>query len=220
MWRIRKTKIRQSSVWLESTYHQGDIVMVHPVDKLGRLASRGAQLIFTPHTNKMHVFMIGEYIPEEKDYVIYESIPSHGVAIGRLSFYDGYEYNVLRLNTDDSAAVGIRAVKQVSKFGRKPYGYFTILQVVYGAVLLFYAQFKREHHFRALTARDMSVFLSYSRGEICTQLVPEVYRSAGVEILPLGDADLPCAYIEAVQLRTLKEVTLGLGKMMKPLYGR
>lgn len=218
MWNICKKKIKQSSRWIESTYHQGDIVMVHPIDKLGKLAARGAQLIFTPHTNKMHVFMIGQYIPEEKDYVIYESIPSHGVAIGRLSFYDGYEYNVLRLNKDDSCSIGIRAVKEVSRFGRKPYGYFTILQVIYGAVLLFYAQFKADHHFRALTARDMRLFLSYSHGEICTQLVPEVYRATGVEILPLGDADLPCAFIEALQAGILKEVTLGLGKMVTPLY--
>ena len=194
----------QSAFWFPDTYQPGDIVGVTPTG-WSKIEARASQVVFTPHTPLLHWFFIGKYISAEKDYVIYESIPSHGVAIGRLSFYDGQKYKVFRINQSDPE-LGARIIDQVSLFGRQPYGYMSILRMLPAVIALEWAQWKLSHRLRAITARDMYIHMS-NTGELCTQLVFDAPHKLGIDILLPGDAALPCAFIEAVKAGILIEVT-------------
>ena len=68
--------------WSLISYQPGDIVGV-----TGGLFVRAASRIFAPRTTLYHFLVIGEAIPEEDDYMIFEAIAS-GVRVGRLSWYN------------------------------------------------------------------------------------------------------------------------------------
>jgi hypothetical protein len=188
--------MKQSLVWTSQTYDLGDIVEV--ADK--NLEAKANQFVFTPHTPYLHHFLIGNYIAEENDYVIYESIPSHGVAIGRLSFYDGKNYRVLRLNRWDSKIVGGAVINDVSLFGREGYDYIGMINLV-GQVIRIESMYWRTYRkFKAVSSRDVII---NGNGLWCTELVVQAYLKAGVSILPPGCAALPSAFQESVDNETL-----------------
>lgn len=196
----------QSRYFTPQTYQEADIVGVRPIGGLSRIEGLASQAVFTPHTKELHFFFIGQYIEEEKDYPIYESIPSHGVAIGRLSWYDYRDYRVFRLNRPDSAEIGHRIIDEISLFGRQQYGYMPIFKLVCGALAIEWLYFKQYRRFRAITAREAAPYLS-GPGLICTALVQAVPLKLGINILPPGCAALPCAFTEALEAGILKEVT-------------
>lgn len=198
-------KVKQSLCWFADTYHPGDIVGLTP-SGWSILEAKASQAVFTPHTPLLHWFFIGQYIPKERDYVIYESIPSHGVAIGRLSFYDGQKYKVFRINNIANWKGNEAIIDEVSLFGRKPYGYMSILRMLPAIIAIEWAQWKVSRYLRAITARDMWMHMS-NKGELCTQLVHDVPLKFGIDILCPGDAALPCGFINAVKAGLLKEVT-------------
>ena len=199
-----KAKIYQSFLWSGNTYHPGDIVGLEP-NGWSKIQAKASQVVFTPHTPLLHFFFIGKYISKENDYVIYESIPSHGVAIGRLSFYDGQKYSVFRINHPDPD-LGQCIIDEVSRFGREHYGYPSILRMLLGIAFIEWRQWKLFRRLRAITARDMYIYMS-DKGKLCTQLVHDVPLKLGVDILPSGDAALPCAFIESIECGKLVEVT-------------
>ena len=196
--------IKQSAVWQPDTYQLADIARVHPKD-WSRIEAKASELVFTPHVKWLHHFLIGQYLADENDYVIYESIPSHGVAIGRLSWYDGYEYSVLRLNRPDSAQIGAKVIEDVSLFGRRPYGYGSMFGLIRGLISVEYDSWKVTHRLKAITSFEMQPYMS-NTGLLCTQLVVDAYLKAKVAILPLGAAALPCAFEGAIEDGTLIEV--------------
>ena len=200
-------KLRQSLFWSTKTYQPGDIVGVTPTG-WSILEARASQAVFTPHTPLLHWFFIGKYIAAERDYVIYESIPSHGVAIGRLSFYDGQKYKVFRINRTEPE-LGEAIIDEVSLFGRKTYGYMSILKMLPAIIAIEWLNWKLTKKLRAITASAMYAHMS-STGELCTQLVHDVPKKLGVDILCPGDAALPCAFINAVNEGLLIEVTQGV----------
>jgi hypothetical protein len=197
-------KLKQSQCWFGDTYQPGDIVGLQP-GGWSRLEARTSELVFTPHTPLLHWFFIGKYISKEKDYVIYESIPSHGVAIGRLSFYDGQKYRVFRINKSNRD-LGEFIIDEVSMFGRQQYGYPSILRMLAGIAVIEYASLRAIYRLKTVTARDMYVYMS-NKGLLCTQLVHDVPLRLGIDILPPGDAALPCAFIEAIEVGILIDVT-------------
>lgn len=199
------SKVKQSLYWFSSTYQLADIVRVVPNDWT-RFLNKASEFAFTPHIPWLHHILIGQYIPNESDYVIYESIPSHGVAVGRLSWYDGNKYSVLRLNVPISSFVGERVIADVSLFGRANYSYLSVLAVMGGLIKIEYANLLTNHKLKAANAYDMLPYSS-DKGLMCIQLVVDAYRKAGVEILPSGCAALPCAFEEALNLGLLIDVT-------------
>ena len=197
-------KVRQSLHWFGDTYQPGDIVGLTP-SGWSILEARASQAVFTPHTPLLHWFFIGQYIPKERDYVIYESIPSHGVAIGRLSFYDGQKYKVFRINGLDPEVYS-DIILEVSRFGRESYGYMSILRMLPAILAIEWTQWKTRRVLRAITAREMYIHMS-DKGKLCTQLVHDVPLKLGIDILLPGEAALPCAFIESIECGKLVEVT-------------
>jgi len=192
--------MKQSRFWRPDTYQPGDIVRVANRG----IEARASQLVFSPHSIYLHHFLIGNYIPKENDYVIYEAIPSKGVAIGRLSMYDGQAYSVLRLAVG-SQMIGKVVVDDVSLFGRAAYNYIGILRLLIQGIRIECRQWQSYHRFKAITARDVTLG---DKGLLCTQLVVDAYLAVGVAILPPGEAALPCAFEDAIAAGILVEVTL------------
>jgi hypothetical protein len=200
-----KAKLQQSKYWLSATYWPGDFAGLRPNGR-SRIVAVAMSKVFTPATELEHWFWVGKYIPEEKDYVIYESIPSHGVAVGRLSWYDGCIYQVYRVNRPDAAAIGVKIIDEVSLFGRRDYGYLSILDMLAGIINIERNEWQKYKRLRRVTMYDMSGYMSRT-GELCTQLVHDVPLRLGIDILPIGMAALPPAFIAAAEASLIKKVT-------------
>jgi hypothetical protein len=200
-------KRRQSKYWLSDTYWPGDFVGLRP-SGWSRIVAWLMSKVFTPATELEHWIFIMAYIPEEGDYSIVESIPDGGVRIGRLSWYDGCLYHVYRVNRPDAADIGIRIIQEVSLFGRREYGYLSILDMLAGIVNIERAEWRQYRRFRRVNMRDMAGYMSKT-GEICTQLVHDVPLRFGIDILPPMEAALPPAFMDAWRLRLIIEVTNG-----------
>jgi len=200
------SKIKQSQYWSPSTFRMGDIMRVVPKDWAGHIEGKASQFAFTPHTKYLHHFIIGDYIEKYNNYQIGQSTPAHGVNIRWLSDYDHYDYSVLRLNSPDSAKIGQWAWEALPFEGLRLYGYVSILELVGEILGIEYASWKTSHRFKAISASDVDLS---DKGLICTQLVPDLYREAGVEILPAGWAPLPCAFEAALEDGIFIEVAQG-----------
>jgi hypothetical protein len=132
-----------------------------------------------PRTDMFHFLLIGDYIPTEDDYTTLESVKK-GVTIGRLSWYKGRAYTVFRLNWTAAEHFGRQAFNRASQFGRHRYDWFMAAGLVFTWV---------RHGFRPLHVAD----IPYERDDrfLCTELVFEAYRLAGIRLREQGHAPLP-----------------------------
>ncbi len=55
-----------------------------------------SQHLIEPKTDRIHFFVIGDYLPWDNDYVILESI-GKGIAVGRLSYYAPEDVEIYRV---------------------------------------------------------------------------------------------------------------------------
>lgn len=167
-------------------YCPGDIV---GVEGKGFLQSLSFKMI-EPHTKLYHFFLVGDYVPEEDDYEILESI-GKGVAIGRLSWYSDQVFDVFRINNAFAEQIGRRAYYAASKFGRRRYDYLVYVKFI-GDWLKFII---RNRRLGPLSTKDFS----YARNSnlICTELVFESYLLVGVRLVEEGEVPIPAAYINA-----------------------
>jgi hypothetical protein len=112
---------------------------------------------------------------------------------------------VFRINKSNRD-LGEFIIDEVSMFGRQQYGYPSILRMLAGIAVIEYASLRAIYRLKTVTARDMYVYMS-NKGLLCTQLVHDVPLRLGIDILPPGDAALPCAFIEAIEVGILIDVT-------------
>lgn len=182
-------------------YINGDIgaVLAEGFAKVAGLLSRK---IFTPHTDLFHFFLIGDYIPEENDYVILEATP-RGVMVGRLSWYEGYR--IFRVVDPDVRELGIRAARAATKYGRAYYDYLLFFKLLAGVMRCLFRQLMNEGWFKAIRPAE----LPYARDSrfICTEIANEAWRLVGRPIVPKGVVPLPAGFIEALNSGKLVEVT-------------
>jgi hypothetical protein len=153
------------------------------------LVSRLAERMILPTTPYLHHFLIGDYIPDDNDFVILESIPSHGVAVGRLSWHLSKTVAVFRPNAEMAESLNIfmtpeqmgrKAALQATKFGRSKYDFRVCLDIgwrAFAGCLRNWAQGRGfcVHYTAFPPSRDKRV--------ICTEVVDEGYR----DIFPIFD---------------------------------
>lgn len=176
----------------------GDIAGVVSTSLQGRLQTK----LMLPSSKWMHFFPIGEYIPLEDDFVIYESIPSHGVATGRLSWYFKDKVAIFRPNTDISD-VGQKAIWQTTKFGRSGYDFRAIIYVIEVTLYRCFENFinSRGFHVRYTNFKAQPD----NKSVLCTELVKEAYEG----LYPIFDdkyLPLPCNFIQSVFEGRIKTV--------------
>ncbi|GAH41697.1 unnamed protein product [marine sediment metagenome] len=107
-----------------------------------------SQHLIEPKTDRIHFFIIGDYLPWDKDHVILESI-GKGIAVGRLSFYKPEDVEIYRVvlsetpeqrlgnrKVEEIHEVRRRAAAELTRFGRARYDYILIAQIALGALTL------------------------------------------------------------------------------------
>ncbi len=171
-------------------YFPGDIVGVNGQGFVQGLS----RTMIEPPTPLFHFLLIGRYIESEDDYEILESI-GKGVAIGRLSWYDGDQYEVLRVNERYCSALGLKATEAASKFGRMPYDYALFLKFFSDFVRHSFDHLKRGEWPPKMRPSDFR--LIRDAAFICTEFVVATWDLVGVRILNPGDAPVPAAFVLA-----------------------
>ena len=130
-----------------------------------------ARTLLMPYTDRHHFFILGDYIEDEDDWVILESI-AKGVAVGRLSWYDKSELEFYR-PFQFTEEMGKKAAQQSTRYGRCGYGYLLYLAMIrYGLKALFWNIIRyRWFHIYYTDIPNIE-----NRSLICTELVNNAYK--------------------------------------------
>ncbi|GAI89440.1 unnamed protein product, partial [marine sediment metagenome] len=98
--------------------------ILYPAD-IGATRGSGLLLWFSQHliepkTDRIHFFVIGDYLPWDNDYVILESI-GKGIAVGRLSYYrpEGVEIYRVVLSETPEQRLGNRKVEEIHELRKR-----------------------------------------------------------------------------------------------------
>jgi len=176
-----KVKNLKSIYWHEFTdkIKTGDIAGVVEPGLVCKLSEK----LIQPASPYLHFFLIGDYVPDENDFVILESIPSHGVAVGRLSWYLPKTVAIFRPNPFklqellpgvDPEKVGRQAVLQATKFGRSKYDFRICFFIGWRTLTGCLRNWARG---RGLGVHYTEFPPSRDRRVICTEAVDEGYRN-------------------------------------------
>lgn len=169
---------------------------------IGATRGKGPLLWFSknliePKTDRVHFFLISDYLSWDNDYVILESI-GKGIAIGRLSFYKPEDVEIYRVNIGRDPRLNAlhkqlrrMAVAELTKVGRARYDYILIAQIALGALTLLF-----KGKLPPWRAEDFP----YGRNKdyICTEAVVAAWRGVGKDLVPRGVVPLPSALKQAL----------------------
>ncbi len=170
-------------------YQAGDIVGV-----MGGAMSQLTSRIFAPRTRLYHFLIIGDYIPQEDDYVIYEAIAS-GVRTGRLSWYAEDLYVVFRIGDPQSATLGLKASREASAFGRWGYDFLMYPLIVKDLLGIYARMIFKERKLRRVRPEELTYRENHAF--ICTEFANACYRSGERPPVPQGETPIPASYIKA-----------------------
>ena len=173
-----------------------------------------SQHLIEPKTDRIHFFIIGDYLPWDDDYVILESI-GKGIAVGRLSFYKPEDVEIYRVvlsetpeqrlgnrKVEEIHEVRKRAAAELTRVGRARYDYILIAQVVLGALTLL---------LRGKLPPWRPEQFPYGRDQkyICTEVASEAWRAVGHHIIPPGVVPLPAGFAQALQEGLINKIFHG-----------
>lgn len=156
-----------------------------------------SQHLIKPKTDRVHFFIIGDYLPWDDDYVILESI-GKGIAVGRLSFYGPEELRIYRVNLSNDPRLRVfntllrrQAAAELSRVGRARYDYILFIQLFFGALTLLA---------RGKLPPWRSGDFPYGRDRkyICTEAAAEAWRAVGRPLIPERTVPTPAAFRQAL----------------------
>ena len=164
-----------------------------------------SQHLIEPKTDRIHFFIIGDYLPWDDDYVILESI-GKGIAVGRLSFYNPMDVEIYRVVLGRDQRLGIlrrelrkRAAAELTRVGRARYDYILIAQIAFGALtLLLRGKLPPWGPEQFPYGRD--------RKYICTEAANFCWRAVGHPIIPPGVVPLPAGFAQALQEGRMRKI--------------
>lgn len=172
------TKSLRSQEWSSfvSKIRPGDIAAVIETGLVCRLSAK----LILPTSPYLHHFLIADYIPDENDFVILESIPSHGVAVARLSDYIASDLGIFRpsrVNVLSTMAIspeqlGQKAVWQATKWGRARYDYRICIEIAWRA---FSGCLRNWLKGKGFCVYYTEFPLSRDKALICTEVIDEAY---------------------------------------------
>jgi hypothetical protein len=159
--------------------------------------------LVSPKSNTHHHVLLGPYISEEEDWVVYESLCS-GVRVGRLRWYKDQRLRIYRLNEE----TGSRAFSRASMYGRRGYDYILPAKLfIFGIGCWVRHGFKPIPYYLLKDSPNSKL--------ICTELVTEAYKPDAT-IVPSGVAATPSA-IESAMLDGI--LYLVFDGMLSDLFG-
>ena len=164
-----------------------------------------SQNLLEPKTDRIHFFIIGDYLPWDDDYVILESI-GKGIAVGRLSFYKPEDVEIYRVNLGHGPLVPKlafelrrRVAAELTRVGRARYDYILYIQLILGALSLL---------LRGKLPPWKPEQIPYGRNKayICTEAARYGWRAVGHPIFPEGVAPTPSAFKQALIEKKMRRV--------------
>jgi len=140
----------------------------------------------SPPTDRIHFLLLGMPVPGGNDWIIYESLVSRGVRVGRISWYLGQHAKVYR---SPDPNVGRLAAFEASIYGRAKFDYVLILSVLWIAIKYWCQHGPKRIPYYELT--DLP-----NRSLWCVELVIKAYEKY-VRLVPEGIAATPSAIEQA-----------------------
>ena len=164
-----------------------------------------SQHLLEPKTDRIHFFIIGDYLPWDDDYVILESI-NKGIAVGRLSFYKPEEVEIYRVNQGPGTLVPKlapmlrrRVAAELTKVGRARYDFSLYIQLALGGLSLL---------LRGKLPPWKPEQIPYGRNQayICTEAARYGWRAVGHPIFKEGVAPTPSAFKQALLDNKMRKI--------------
>jgi len=174
---------------------------LYPAD-IGATRGKGPLLWFSQHllepkTDRIHFFIIGDYLPWDDDYVILESI-GKGIAVGRLSFYKPEDVEIYRVKLSGDPRLREvdkllrrQVAAELTKVGRARYDYILYLQLIAGGISLLLKG-------KLPPWKPEQVPYGRNKAYICTEAARYGWRARGHPIFPEGIAPTPSAFKQAL----------------------
>lgn len=153
--------------------------------------------LIEPKTDRVHFFLIGDYLPWDDDYVILESI-GKGIAVGRLSFYRPEDVEIYRVNLSRdprmkklNMELRRRVAAEMTRVGRARYDYILIIQIGVGALQLLVTG-------KLPPWKPEDFPYGRNRAYICTEAANYGWRVVGHSIIKPGVVPLPAGFKQAL----------------------
>jgi len=166
------------------------------------LQARGFQkpltYLTTPYTDKFHFLLLGQYVSEDDDWVIYEALISKGMRVGRLSWYGGQNAQIFRATNE---SFGELIVHEATIYGRSDYDHLLIFKLIGDAVGFWWKYGPRKVPYYVLRDRPNS-------GLLCTEVITKSYEKYW-RLVAEGIAASPSAIINAYYSGLIREVYNG-----------
>lgn len=175
-------------------FRQGDIVGIR-----GKLIERMLNMLIEPVSDLWHLFIIGEEVSKDDDYVIYEMM-GDGCRTGRLSMYEGQPVKVYRC---PDRQIARRAAQEASHYGRYPYDYPLFARLFFRALYYWVYNGFRPVPFKYFDNVENNQL-------ICIELVANCYYNAGYPLVSDGIVPTPAAIEQAAKDKRLNMVYEGL----------
>ena len=157
----------------------GDIVAVE-----ARTSLKLLNWLVSPYTDRGHYFILGNKIKDTEDRVIYESLITSGVRIGKLSWYEGKDIEVYRVSKE----VGAEVVRNIADYSGLNYDHFYFVRLVLNAIKY------RVKHGKAIPYDKLTC--KPNNSYLCTELIAEAYKPH-IQFVPDNVAATPAALVNA-----------------------
>lgn len=177
----------------------GDIFSTKGEGILGWLSRN----LTAPPTDRFHYGLVWGKVDD--DYLILESI-TKGIAVGRLSLYEGADIKFYRVNCPKELRE--QAPIELTRWGRSLYDYLLIPKLAIQGIALFIEQFFTEGRFRRIRAEELTWV--HNNSFLCTEAVDIAYDAVGVNIIPAETCPIPSAFRQAEldgRITEVKEAT-------------
>ncbi len=149
--------------------------------------------LMSPKTDRGHYFLVWEYLPDEQDYLILESI-NKGIAITRMSKYKGQ--GVKFFEVDCPADLRHSTPIALTKWGESNYDWLLILKLALGGVQVVLKNLIKEHKIRKIRAEELPY--GTDSALICTEAIQTAYLAVGVPIIDPEIVPTPSAFQQAM----------------------
>lgn len=166
----------------------GDIFATKGEGIIGWLSRR----LMAPETDRSHYGLV--WLKRDNDHLILESI-SKGIAVGRLSFYEGEDIKFYRVNCPKNLRAA--APVELTKWGRSRYDYLLVAKLVVQGLWLVLKHLITEGKIRKIRAEELSPIYTWDSRLICTEAAWCGYNAVGVNIIPYGVPPMPSSFREA-----------------------
>ncbi len=148
--------------------------------------------LMSPETDRGHYFLVWDYVPEEHDYIILESI-GKGIAVSRMDKYRGKKVEFF--SVDCPLDLKANAPIELTKWGESHYDWFLLIQLVIGGIQAFLKNLIKERKIRKVRAEELPYGVNKSL--ICTEAIQTAYLAVGVPLIDPNIVPTPSAFKQA-----------------------